>query len=262
MPDEHTGVEEQPVAGVGFDLEKILFGETGVEEGESAADSADQKTDDLPDDVSKAFAARLADEREKIRKELKDELLTEMSQRTQQPAQQVQQPVYKDYTDEQLEELADRYDTSPAMVKKLLEQEQKTELLYMEQRRNAQIIREQNEYRDAKQYAEQLVQQTSALPAWDDTKVDQYRQNHWKQTGVVLPWKDAYRLIISDAVLAGDIKRKTEQDTIKNITKRSEETNTLQQPSTKRKPSIGDLSKDEFDAFIKEAKTGKWKQSE
>ncbi len=272
-----SGVNEAvatPAAGEsqesGFDLDALLFGEDNEkgEEQEGAADPVEveeqgEQEAELPtEDASKAFAAKWAAEKHKIRDEVRSEIMSEIKTQSQTTPQQQRQgaPQYRELSQEELAKLADEFETSPAVVRILHQQQQLINQQADEARRMSQTNRERTEYTEAMRLAEQWTAENPSLPKWDDKKIHEYRMNHYNKYGTTLPWEQAYRGYIADAVLSGDIGRQAQQETIKKITQRDVQSAPLK-PTSTPKPTIDDLSPDDFARLREEVLEGKYKRS-
>lgn len=274
---EQSGVNtevEAPAAGEQqsneLDLESLLFGdqsETGEKE-EVAAEPAEteeqvSEAQELPtEDASKAFAAKWSAEKNKLRDEVRSEVMAEIQQQTQTTPQQQAQgaPHYRELSQDELNKLADEFETSPAVVRILHQQQQLLNQQAVENRRMTRMTRERAEYTEAQKFAENLVRDNPSLPKWDDKKIHDYRMAHYKKYGTTLPWAEAYRGFIADAVLSGDFSRQTQQETIKKITERDTQSAPLK-PTATPKPTISDLTDEQFDKLRAEVLEGKYKRS-
>jgi hypothetical protein len=276
-----SGVDSVPAAGEqakeesGFDLDALLFGndsESGAKE-EGAADPdegaeqgegevREEQIQDLPDDASKAFATKWKEESGKLEEKIRAKILAEMEEKTRTTgAEQAQgAPPNREITPEELEKLADDLKTSPEVAKILYKQQQLINQQTEDSRRNAQRSREQSEYNSAVQYARQLHTENPSLPDWNDDTVHEYRMNHYKTYGTTLPWKEAYRMQLADAVLKGDISRQAQQEVIRKIQERDTASVDVKSPES-RKSTIADLSDEQFAKLKEEVKLGKHRRS-
>ena len=259
--EETSGVEQVlPAAGVEdseeMDYSKLLFSddeeETGVE-GESAADS------ELPEDASKAFAKKLTVEREKMEKEIRAELTAEIQK---QPTEQVTDgPArYKPLSGQELEDLAEKLGATPELVSIIYNQEQMNRQMFDDMRKRDKRDLERNEYNQAVTYAKELKEKHPDVPNWDDGAIHKYRMQFYRNYNRTIPWKEAYRAIIADTVLSGDMKRNTEQDLLRKITERDTANVSITKPQQK-KVGVWDLPPSQFAEFKKQALEGKFKKS-
>jgi hypothetical protein len=272
-----SGVDSVPAAGEqtkeesSFDLDALLFGddsESGAKE-EGAADP-DEGTkqgeegpkQELPDDASKAFATKWKEESGKLEERIRAKILAEMEEKTRTTgAEQAQgAPPNREITPEELEKLADDLKTSPEVAKILYKQQQQINQQTEDSRRGAQRSREQSEYNGAVQYARQLHTENPSLPDWNDDTVHEYRMNHYKTYGTTLPWKEAYRMQLADAVLKGDVSRQAQQEVIRKIQERDTASVGVKSPES-RKSTFADLSDEQFAKLKEEVKLGKHKRS-
>lgn len=267
-----SGVEKAvPAAGEqeesGFDLEKILFGgdDSGVKEKEAAAPEEPKQKDDageLPEDASKAFAKKLKEEKEKMEQEIRAKIVAELEQRTQTTAQQQGQGAgqFRPMTQEELEKLAEDLETSPKVVSILYQQQQLINQYSDVQKREAQKSADRSEYNAAVAFARKLREENSSMPDWDDESVHTYRMNHYKEYGRTLPWKEAYKMMIADKVMTGNIARETQQETIRKIQERENADVNLKAPGSKAM-TIDDLTPEQFAKMKEDALAGKYKRS-
>ena len=263
-----AGAESAPAAGEqeqsdSFDLESLLFGEdekgAEVEGAADPVEEPEQQTDELPEDASKAFAKKWAAESDKLKEKVRAEVMAEVEQRTRTTPQEQAQgaPTHRSLSEQDLEKLADDLGLSPQATKIFYEQQQAINRLTEETRRNQHRSREQSLYNEAVQYAKKLSAENPSLPNWDDTAVHQYRIDHYKQYGTTLPWKEAYRMQLADAVVNGNLTRQAQQDAIRKIQQRDTASAPVKAPSAK-KMSIDDLSSDQFKRMVEDAKVGKF----
>lgn len=273
----NSGANDVPAAGEQnneeYDIEEILFGgldddNSGVDKQKDAASESQESEqqegqgDELPEDASKAFAKKLNAEREKIREEERQKIQEEIRQRTETTQQEQQQgaPQHRQMPQEEIERLAEQYEVSVPFMQFMINQQQQNQQLQQKLRERDMRDRERSEYLQAKEFANELKGQNSSLPDWDDKQLDTYRKQYYKRYGAILPWKEAYQMSIADAVTSGELTRQTQQDTIKNIQEREEQSTNIKSPSPKRM-TIMDLPKDQFDKMVEDAKLGKYKRS-
>ncbi len=270
MTDEHTGVVEESAAGAEeeFDLEALLFGdteETGEEpEGDTDPEvEAEQGEVELPtEDASKAFAKKWSAEKSKIRDEVREEVMRELRQQTTTTPQEQERgaPQHRELSTEELEKMAQEFDTSPSVMRILHQQQMMINRQAEDAKRAAHMSRERSEYQGARKYAEEVAAQNPTMPQWDNDKIQDYRLQHYKQYGISLPWKEAYRMQIADAVMSGEVTRQAQQEVIQNIQKRDTASPKIKSQSTQRM-TVDDLTKEQFEAMLEDAKAGKFKRS-
>jgi len=291
MPEEHqnTGVDQGSDAGgqeEEFNLEEILFGEeAGADEqgdagpdenaeqtGEGEEDKGQQEPDAQPaqtqtqesgdkqlsDDGEKAFAAKWAAKKDEVRREVEAEL----KQRSETTKQEQDQgaPKHREMSEQEIERLAEDLDVPTQYARIVHQQQQMINQLSENEKRREQMQRERAEYDDAKNYVQELKNQNPSMPEWDDKALHNYRIDHYKKYHTVLPWKEAYKMAIADSVVSGDVTRQAQQEAINNIQRREKEASTLKGSSTK-KPTIDDLSTEQFEQLAEEVKSGKYKRS-
>lgn len=265
--DIRTGVEESAVAGqeeTPFTKEDFMdtpgVDRPAATEQEAVEGEVAEQTEESTqsETVEKAFAERLKHATKKIREEVKEELIREFAQQQpQQPQQQEIPPLPEDVA----ERMADRYGTTPEMFRALYYQQAKLNRQQEDLRRIAQQSYERDEHSQARAYAEEVRKQNPAAPEWDDNRLQRFRENYYRDYGVVLSWRDTYRQIVADEALNPEtyqkITRSAQQEAIKKITSRDRDTVQIQGQSA-RKRAVGDLSDEEFDRLLEEAKEGKY----
>lgn len=282
MPDDNrTGVENEGSVAGGLEFTKEDFpyepGEGEVipasqeeevteEETEAQAEETQETQETQVDPV--AFAKRLKGEREKIREEERQKLLEEMRQTyPEQPYTQQghpQQPQVQGIPplpDAEAERLADQYGTTPEVVRGMYMQQalinRQTEAIT----RIAYENQEKEEKAQARAYAEEVRKNNPAAPEWDENRLTEFRKDYFKKYGVALNWRDTYRQVVADEALSGkklkEVVRTTQQETINKITSRDKETVQIK-GRTAKKPTVEDLSDEEFERFLEEAEEGKY----
>lgn len=272
--DDQTGVDEQSDAG---------SEETAEQEGEAAEPQEDQQQQEpsevsagqgesgLPDEKSeKAFAKKwsaekekLNQEREQIREEERQRIMQEMQQRTQTTQKQQQQgaPKHREMSDEEIEKLADEWGVPTELVKVVHNQQKMLNQQIEENRKQAKMQRERKEFQDAQDYAQKLKQENPSLPDFDQDKLHQYRMEHYRKYRTHLPWSEAYRMYVADAVMSGDMTRQAQQETINQIQEREKASGSLKGSSQKKPPRIKEAPKDKFEQMVESVKSGKYKRS-
>ena len=256
--------------------------ETGVEEA-GAADQQDQGADEGESDdafsdpkVSEAFAKRLSQMKEQIeadlRAELQQQYQPQQPQANQQQQYQQQQQQYQPQNfdipplpKEQMEELADQLALTPEAVQVLYSQQ------YLLHKQNEYInnlagtfnnMRENDSKSQTKAQVEQMRAKNPNLPGFDENKVAQIRQEHYQQYGVPLTWDAAYKQLVASEAMSGNLFRQAEQNTIKNINRRSKKNlqagRSGQQANT---PSLDDVPDSVLEKMIEKAKSGAYMKS-
>jgi len=262
--DIRTGVEEPAVAGQGEDT--LFDKEDFMDEPDVKPDSKPEEQDapeqpeqpeSQDDSVEKAFAERLKHATKKIREEVKEELMREFQQQPQPHTQEVIPPLPEDAA----EVLADKYGTTPEVVRAMYAQQALINRQSKEMQRIAYQIQEREEYANAKDYAAKIKKQNPAAPDWDDGRLQDFREKYYKQYGTVLSWRDTYRQVVAEEALNPEtyqkIVRRTQQETIGKITSKDKDTVQVQGQTVKKR-TVNDLSDEEFEIFLEEAKEGKY----
>lgn len=263
MSDE-TGVNEPAAAEQEPLFTKEDFMDTGVEE--PVAAEQDEVEEEIQEQVEpqesqeeaveKAFAARLRHATDKIREEVKQELIQEMQQGQQTPQEDI--PVLPE---EEAVRLADQYGASPEMIRALYAQQVLINRQTQDMQQIAHKIREQEEYTQARSYADSVRAQNPNAPAWDEKKLSAFREDYQRQYGVSLSWRDTYRQFVAEEALKPEtyqkIARDAQQETINKITARDKETVQVRGKSAKKR-SVSDLTEDEFQRLVEDAKMGKF----
>jgi len=257
--EETSGVEESlPVAGVeeseSIDYEKLLFSddEPGVEE-ESAADS-------LPEEAEKAFAKRLKAEREKIEREVREQITAETKNVQTENVYQQSPTTFKPLSGEELEAMAEKLGATPELVNIIYNQEQMNRQLHEHMRKREKIEQERREYDQAVAYAKALKEKHPTVPEWNDDMVHKYRMQFYRDYGRTIPWREAYKAVITDSVLTGDMERNTEQEVLRKVTERDSANVTISKPQQK-KLGMWDLTPSQFAEVKERALEGKFKKS-
>jgi len=273
MDDEKvlSGVEEEEAPDAGEQEEEDLFstGDEDEAEGEEQASEAEE-TEEKVD--PKAFAAKLAKEREKIEQETKERLEKELRQeydqkygRTQEQGsqQQSQQQGPPPLPRDQLEKLADDLGMTPEAANAMYIQQWR-----INQQNNS--LKKQEEYLKSLQdntakgetlrRIEEKRQQNPNLPEADTNQLEKIRKDYKYKTGYDLPWDDAYDKLVAQEAMSGNLERSAQQKVINNITSRGKATVQAGKGGQAKKPSIEDMSKEEFDSLVEQAKAGKFKK--
>lgn len=273
-----TGVEMQddPAAGDQQEEEDIfgLSEDTGEEETQEDAASEEAETGAFEDESNeKAFAARLRKEREKIAQETEERLRQEYEAKYQQiqQQQQTQQQRYIPPSQtppplprQQLEDLADQLGVTIETANAMYHQQ------WLINQQN-EAIRRQEEYlrrmadntskSEALKAIEQRRKVNPNLPEPDETRLQQIRKEYKRKYGYDLPWEEAYEKLIAQEAISGNLTRTAQQKVINDITARGRKTVQAGKGGRAKKPSIEDMSKDDFEALVEQAKAGKFKRT-
>jgi hypothetical protein len=273
-----TGVEMQDDSAAGDQQEEEdIFGlseDTGEEETQEDAASEEAETGAFEDESKeKAFAARLRKEREKIAQETEERLRQEYEAKYQQiqQQQQTQQQRYIPPSQtppplprQQLEDLADQLGVTIETANAMYHQQ------WLINQQN-EAIRRQEEYllrmadstskSEALKAIEQRRKGNPNLPEPDETRLQQIRQEYKGKYGYDLPWEEAYEKLIAQEAISGNLTRTAQQKVINDITARGRKTVQAGKGGRAKKPSIEDMSKDDFEALVEQAKAGKFKRT-
>lgn len=273
-----TGVEMQddPAAGDQQEEEDIfgLSEDTGEEETQEDAASEEAETGAFEDESNeKAFAARLRKEREKIAQETEERLRQEYEAKYQQiqQQQQTQQQRYIPPSQtppplprQQLEDLADQLGVTIETANAMYHQQ------WLINQQN-EAIRRQEEYlrrmadntskSEALKAIEQRRRGNPNLPEPDEARMLQIRQEYKGKYGYDLPWEEAYEKLVAQEAISGNLTRTAQQKVINDITARGRKTVQAGKGGRAKKPSIEDMSKDDFEALVEQAKAGKFKRT-
>ena len=257
-----TGVEMQddPAAGDQQEEEDIfgLGADAGEEETQGEAETG--AFEDEPNE--KAFAARLRKEREKIAQEIEERLRQEYEAKQQQ--QQYTPPQPPPLPRQQLEDLADQLGVTIETANAMYHQQ------WLINQQN-EAIRRQEEYlrrmadntskSEALKAIEQRRKVNPNLPEPDETRLQQIRKEYKGKYGYDLPWEEAYEKLIAQEAISGNLTRTAQQKVINDITARGRKTVQAGKGGRAKKPSIEDMSKDDFEALVEQAKAGKFKRT-
>ena len=261
-----TGVEMQddPAAGDQQEEEDIFgLDDTGEEETQEDAASEEAETGAFEDESKeKAFAARLRKEREKIAQETEERLRQEYEAKQQQ--QQYTPPQPPPLPRQQLEDLADQLGVTIETANAMYHQQ------WLINQQN-EAIRRQEEYlrrmadntskSEALKAIEQRRKVNPNLPEPDETRLQQIRQEYKGKYGYDLPWEEAYEKLVAQEAISGNLTRTAQQKVINDITARGRKTVQAGKGGRAKKPSIEDMSKDDFEALVEQAKAGKFKRT-
>lgn len=233
----------------------------------------------------KAWAKRIAAEREKIRREVEDEYQQKtqhnQAQRSQaQYEQQYEQQQYQPHqpyqptrqpqqqkpwvepqplTKDELSKLADDYAMTTDAVQVLYNQQvEMNRMKYLlEQSFHAiNAMRDDTTKTDAVEQIERMRKSNPHLPAFDSEKVSAIRQNYRQRHGINLPWADAYKQLVADEAMSGNMSRQAQQKAIKQITGRNRTNVQVGNAAQVKQISVEDLSDAQFERLIERAKAG------
>jgi len=290
MSWKDSGVNDAPEAGgqgTGFDVDKITLEDLGFETGEDDAGEADQGAqDDLGDDPmqedsavsgqdeqgeqfndtkqEKAWAKRIAAEREKIRREVDAEYQqkTAALQNAQQSYQQPQKRTWVEpqpLTKDELEKLADSYAMTTDAVQVMYSQQvELNRMKYLLEQSFTAInaMKDDTTKGDAMAQIERNRKSNPYLPAFDEGKVSAIRQRHYQQHGITLPWHDAYKQLVADEAMSGNLSRQAQQKAIKQITSRNRTNVQAGNAAQAKQVNMEDLSDDQFERLKERVKAG------
>lgn len=284
--EQLTGVNTQddPAAGDQQTADDDIFG-FGKDTGEDIPDDAGQdeagetgeKEGTFEDEsTEKAFAARLRKEREKIAQETEERIRQEYEtrygqQQPPQPQPQLQSQPQQSFQShppplprQQLEELSDQLgvtiETANAMYHQQWLINQQNEAI----RRQEEYLRHMSDStakNEALKGIEQRRRANPHLPEPDEARLLQIRTEYKGKYGHDLPWEEAYEKLIAQEAISGNLTRTAQQKVINDITSRGKKTVQAGKGGAAKKPSIEDLSKDEFEALVQRAKAGEFKRS-
>lgn len=275
-----TGVEMQDDLAAGDQQEEEdIFGldDTGEEESQEDAASEEAETGAFEDEsTEKAFAARLRKEREKIAQETEERIRQEYEtrygqQQPPQPQPQLQSQPQQSFQShppplprQRLEELSDQLgvtiETANAMYHQQWLINQQNEAI----RRQEEYLRHMSDStakNEALKGIEQRRRANPHLPEPDEARLLQIRTEYKGKYGHDLPWEEAYEKLIAQEAISGNLTRTAQQKVINDITSRGKKTVQAGKGGAAKKPSIEDLSKDEFEALVQRAKAGEFKRS-
>lgn len=248
--DEDTGDNDPAAAGQGTGDE----GEVGTGEEGSAGDERTEQ----------AFAKRLAAEREKIRHEMEEEYQSKnvQQQNTPPPVTPAQPPPLPK---EQLDKLSYELGLSEEAVQVLYHQQHQLNLQNELVRNQASYIASLEDNSTKSQAKAEIEKQRAAnpmLPEFDEQKVSQIRSDYRAKHGKAMPWKDAYKQLVAEEAISGNLLRSVEQKTVQQVAKRGTKTvQAVKGGGASSRPGIEDLSLDDFNKLVEKAKAGKFKKS-
>lgn len=274
-----AGVEMQddPAAG-GQQSEDDIFGlgeeDTGVDESDAAGqDEAGEGTFE-DESTEKAFAARLRQEKERVAQEIEERVRQEYEAKYRQQQQQQQQQHQQQHSPpsqappllprQELESLAEQLgvtiETANAMYNQQWLINQQNEAI---KRQDVYLRRmaDTTSRVEAMKIVEQRRRSNPNLPEADEARMGQIRKDYRERYGYDLPWEEAYEKLVAQEAMSGNLTRTAQQKVINNITARSKKTVQAGKAGVAKRPSIEDMSKDEFEALVEQAKAGKFKRS-
>jgi len=280
MADEITGVEEEnvPAAGEQEEASDDLFDYLGEEEGDEedetdagseAEDEEEEETEEEGDEpeeeefedkkVEEAFAKRLAAKEKQIEERLRTQLREELSRQSTQTQQQQPRPSMKEQVDKLAEDLA----ITPEAAQVMYQQQLMLNQLYSRLEQTDNLLEESKDTTtksQAKLEIETQRQENPLLPEFDEDRLTEIRSKY-KKSGITLPWKEAYNLLVAEEAMSGKFNRKVQQETLKKVGKRQKKTVKAKTATPTRKPSLDDLSEEQLERMIERAKAGEFKKS-
>ncbi len=259
--EEESGVDEP--ADAGQEEEEIEEEEEGEEEEEERVDP-------------KAFAKKLKKDRQKLKEEVLQELKEEGivprdAKSTPETQQQPQQPAQQRprVSREQIDRIADQLSITPELARVLVDQQTALDQQSNYIRRlegQLQDVGENSTKGEVKLEIEEERKEKPYLPEWNEKEISKIRKEYRDSYGVTLPWRDAYEKYVAKETMSGNLPsnltRKAEQETLKNVSRRKG--SSIKSSGTKKKakkPSYADMSQEEFERHVKEAKSGKLTKS-
>ena len=289
MTKKNPGVEENiPAAEEEMDYNFLFEEESGVDDDLPDAEEEEQDGEEIEEDpeedleedleeeeefddkTSKAFAKRLAAKEAQIEARLRDQITRDIQ--SQQQSSPYQQPQYQQPRQtapqvsmkEQIDKLADELAMTPEAVQILYQQQ----LMINQQAQQIQEARQMfQEDRDttsrsqAKLDIEKQRKINPWLPEFSEGRLSDIRKQYQQQTGVTLPWKDAYKQLIAEEALSGNLNRSVQQDTLKKVSKRNKKSVKVKTSQPVKKTNLDDLTDEEFEKLIQRAKDGDFKKS-
>ena len=268
MTVENTGVEQVPVAGEqGFTKEDFgyAYGED-LQPVEAAPQPVAEPTpapEGVPDVKDpEAFAARLAYEKSKIR----DEIIQEITPQLQEQFRQQYESQQPDVNTGEIQPLSD--DDAERIAAQMGCSEETARVMYMMQAENNRLknvvntVLQGSYENESKAEAMRLASEARAknplAPEFNEQQVSQFRQAYHKQTGVMLPWKEAYQLHVSQLALSGELLRQTQQSVLQQVVARDKVTAPIQTTQPAQKRTINELSSEEFRRLQEDVDAGKY----
>jgi len=279
MPESNekiAGVEMQDdlVAG-DQQLEDDIFGlgeeDTGVDESDVAGQDEAGEGTFGDESTEKAFAARLRQEKERVAQEIEERVRQEYEAKYRQQQQQQQQQQHSPPSQappllprQELETLAEQLGVTLETANAMYHQQ------WLINQQN-EAIKRQDEYLrrmadttskvEAMKTVDQRRRGNPNLPEADEVRMGQIRKDYRERYGYDLPWEEAYEKLVAQEAMSGNLTRTAQQKVINNITARSKKTVQAGKAGVAKRPSIEDMSKDEFEALVEQAKAGKFKRS-
>lgn len=293
MKLDESGVNGAPEAGgQEIDVDKITLEDLGFPTGDEEGGEAGQedledienvpKQDDNAEDgqfadprQEKAWAKRIAAERERIRREVETEYqqknqygqgqYSQAQQGQQQQYQQPRLPQQRQWVEPQplskdeLDKLADSYAMTTDAVQVMYSQQVELNRMkyLLEQSLHAiSAMRDDTTKGDAVMQIERTRKANPYLPAFDEGKVSSIRQKHYQQYGVTLPWQEAYKQLVAEEAISGNLSRQAQQKAIKQITSRNRTTVQAGNAGQAKQVNVEDLSDEQFERLKERAKAG------
>lgn len=267
--DDETGDEDEGDADLD-DAEGEESEDDDADDSDGESEDDDESLDNPKSKPAKAFAKRLAAERAKIAKQLREELKAELTEELKpkdapQTQQQQVNDLYADmptYTREQIEDLADKWGTTPELAWTNICNQHALAKLNQKLQTQAQTAAQAAAERKKNDAIREVAKQRKAnpdLPAFDEKRIEKIRSDHKRESGTNLSHMDAYRMLVAEEFISGNATRKVKQDTVKNITKRDSKTVSAGKGGRATPKDIDEMSAEEFAAMREKALSGKLK---
>ena len=250
--------------------------DSGVDDSADAGQEEEEGDDEEEEKVDpKAFAKKLKKDRQKLKDEVLQELKEEgivpkdiksTPETQQQPQPQQRRP---SVSREQIDRIADQLSITPELARVLVDQQTALDQQSSYIRRlegQLQDVDENSTKGEVKLGIEEERKEKPYLPEWNEKEISKIRKEYRDNHGGTLSWRDAYEKYVAKETMSGNLPsnltRKAEQDTLKNVKRRKG--SSIKSSGTKKKakkPSYADMSQEEFERHIKEAKSGKFTKS-
>ena len=288
MPEEKkTGVEKPAVAGQEEEIDISKYFEDDPEDAEETKEGAPEgdpqqhtgEDEELPPEAEKAFARRLAAKEEQIRKEYDQKYSAQQHPQRQQqgvpgpgdqkvgppPRQQQQAPQQQPaLSKEQIDKLAEDLALTPEAVNVLYNQQMaisQQDSRIREQQEYLENLRDESTKAETRTEIEAQRKENPSLPEFDEERVKEMRKQYKDQYGVNLPWKEAYRQLVAEEAMTGNLSRNVQQQTIQQVADRGGvNTQIGKGGKSASKPDLWDLSSDQFSKVKEQALQGKLKK--
>lgn len=253
---QESGVDKTHAAGGQVDLvAQELTEQTGVAEitdvtGEAPAVAEKPR-------LEEAFAAKWSAKKDELREELRSEIRREFEKeaKPQQPAQEFSMP--ESLSETEIQSLADQLEVSPQQVRINYSIMRNQKILEHENARLKKEQFEESERREARKFADSARKKNPFLPEYNDTAVNEYRQKYHQERGLTLPWPEAYRLMVADMAVEGQLMQAAQQKLINQLTTRDKSSVQVEGPASQHSSSnIMDLSKEDFEKLKQKALRG------